>query len=300
MTLPPPLAEAIAAGLGSSPQGASSVSGGDLNDGWRVELDDGRTAFVKTASDAQPGSYAAEASGLRWLAEPAALSVPEVLAVVDPDPDDPSNADGAGGPRLLALEWIDEGRLDAAGEEELGRGLAQVHAAGAPSFGGEPTLRLGPLAVPNEPADSWTEFYAERRLRPLAEKAEGRNSLPDGARGSIDRVCERLEELAGPEEPPARLHGDLWSGNVLAGQDGRPNLIDPAAYGGHREVDLAMLKLFGGPSERCFAAYREATPLQDGFEERVPLWQLFPLLVHAVLFGGGYGSSVARIADRLA
>ena len=298
MTLPPPLEDAIAKALGRSPQSATRVSGGDLNDAWRVELDDGQAAFVKTAADAQAGGYAAEASGLRWLAEPGAISVPEVLAVLDPDPDGPDDDDA--GPRLLALEWIEEGRLDPSGEEELGRGLAQVHAAGAASFGGEAAVRLGPLSVPNEPADSWHEFYAERRLRPLAEQAESRGSLPDGCRESIERVCERLPELAGPEEPPARLHGDLWSGNVLAGRDGRPNLIDPATYGGHREVDLAMLRLFGGPSQRCFAAYREVKPLADGHEERVPLWQLFPLLVHAVLFGGGYGSSVARIASRFA
>ena len=294
MTLPQPLDEAITDALGRSSQSATRVTGGDLNEAWRVELDDGQAAFVKTAADAQPGSYAAEASGLRWLAEPAALRVPEVLAVLDPPDDD------AAGPRLLALEWIDEGRLDANGEEELGRGLAEVHAAGSQSFGGESTLRLGPLSVPNEPADSWPEFYAERRLRPLAEQAEAKGSLPDGCREAIDRVCARLEELAGPEEHPARLHGDLWSGNVLGDADGRPTLIDPAAYGGHREVDLAMLRLFGGPSERCFNAYHEAKPLADGHEERVPLWQLFPLLVHAVLFGGGYGSSVARIANRLA
>lgn len=294
MTLPPQLGEAIAAALDQPVREASRVGGGDLNDAWRVELDDGTTAFIKTADDAQPGGYAAEANGLRWLAEPEALSVPRVLAVADPEDDEDA------GPRLLALEWVDEGRLDRAGEEELGRGLAAVHQAGAASFGGDSAVRLGPLTVPNEPADTWPEFYAERRLRPLARQADDKGSLPGGCVEAIDRVCERLDELAGPQEPPARLHGDLWSGNVLASRDGRPYLIDPAAYGGHREVDLAMLRLFGGPSERCFAAYAEASPLADGHEERVELWQLFPLLVHAVLFGGSYGSSVARIAERLA
>jgi fructosamine-3-kinase len=110
-------------------------------------------------------------------------------------------------------------------------------------------------------------------------------------------VCDRLPELAGPAEPPARLHGDLWSGNVLA-SGGTPYLIDPAAYGGHREVDLAMLALFGTPSPRTRAAYEEVAPLADGHGERVGLWQLFPLLVHAVLFGGGYAASVERTARR--
>ena len=293
MTLPPPLEDAIESALGHEVRGASRVSGGDLNDAWRVDLDDGSAAFVKTSANARPGGYAAEAQGLRWLAEPGALDVPAVLVEVDPPEEDHD------GPRLLALEWIDEGSLDAAGEEALGRGLAKVHEAGAPAFGADAPLRLGPLEVPNEPVDSWPEFYAERRLRPLAENAQAKDALPSGCMQAIDRVCERLPDLAGPEELPARLHGDLWSGNVLAAQDGRPYLIDPAAYGGHREMDLAMLRLFGGPSRRCFAAYEEVAPLAEGHEERVQLWQLFPLLVHAVLFGGGYGSSVARIAKQL-
>jgi fructosamine-3-kinase len=104
--------------------------------------------------------------------------------------------------------------------------------------------------------------------------------------------------LAGPPEPPARLHGDLWSGNVLAGADGRPWLVDPAAHGGHREVDLAMLRLFGAPDGRTLDAYQEAHPLAAGHEERVALWQLLPLLVHAILFGGGYGASAERAARR--
>jgi fructosamine-3-kinase len=113
-------------------------------------------------------------------------------------------------------------------------------------------------------------------------------------------VCGRLDELCGAAEPPSRLHGDLWSGNVMADATGRPWLIDPSAYGGHREVDLAMLRLFGAPSERVFAAYEEVAPLADGWRERVGLYQLLPLLVHALLFGGSYGASVARIVSRYA
>jgi fructosamine-3-kinase len=146
----------------------------------------------------------------------------------------------------------------------------------------------------------WPTFYAERRLRPLVRIAHERGALTATGERAVERVCERLAELAGPAEPPARLHGDLWSGNVLADAHGRPWLIDPSAYGGHREVDLAMLRLFGAPAERLFAAYAEVAPLAAGWEERVALWQLLPLLVHAVLFGGSYASAAERAARRYA
>ena len=168
--------------------------------------------------------------------------------------------------------------------------LARLHAAGAPEWPNA-VLWVGPLEFDLAPADDWPTFYAERLVRPL---------LAHGAvaRDPVDRLCDRMAEFAGPAEPLARLHGDLWSGNILADPQGRPWLIDPAAYGGHREVDLAMLRLFGGPSPRVLAAYEEVAPLADGHEDRVVLWQLFPLLIHAVLFGGGYGRSAEDAARR--
>jgi fructosamine-3-kinase len=258
------------------------VGGGCISEGWRAELQDGRATFVKTRADASAGEYETEAASLRWLAEPGVVRVPDVLGV---------------SANLLALEWIDEGSLSSTGAEELGRGLAALHAAGADSFGGpRGTLYIGRLTLPNEAFADWPTFYAERRLRPLLPEA---GLSGTGAR-AVERVCERMSDLAGPPEPPARLHGDLWSGNVLAGADGGAWLIDPVAYGGHREVDLAMLRLFGAPSSRIFDAYEEAAPLADGHEERVGLWQLLPLLVHAVLFGGHYGAQVEQVARRYA
>jgi fructosamine-3-kinase len=171
--------------------------------------------------------------------------------------------------------------------------------SGAPAApGAVAPLRIGELSLPNDPAPDWPTFYARRRLEPLVALCLERRTLSASGARAVERVCERIGDLAGPPEPPARLHGDLWGGNVLAGADGRAWLIDPAAYGGHREVDLAMLRLFGAPSERVFAAYDEAAPLADGHRERVELWQLFPLLVHAALFGGSYGASVERAAVR--
>jgi fructosamine-3-kinase len=258
------------------------VGGGDINEGWRLELDDGTPAFAKTRSGVAPGEYAAEAAGLRWLAEPGALRLPQVLGLSD---------------TVLVLEWIEEGgRGDPAA---LGAGLAELHAAGAPAFGATPAggpTHIGPLLLPNHPAPDWATFYAECRLRPVLPRAR----LSSAGVRAVERVCERLPELAGPEEPPARLHGDLWSGNVLWDRAGEPWLIDPGAYGGHREVDLAMLNLFGAPGPAFLAAYEDRQPLAGGHAERVQLWQLFPLLVHAALFGGGYRESAARVAARYA
>jgi len=271
------------AALGSAVAAAERVGGGCINDGWRVDLPSGERLFVKTRAQVDPREYAAEADGLRWLAEPGAVRVPRVHAVADD---------------MLALEWIESGGsgFDA---EDFGRGLAELHNAGADGFGWHEPIRFGRLTISNEPMDTWPSFYAERRLRPLARQAFDEESLGREGLHAIERVCELVDHLAGPPEPPARLHGDLWGGNVMTGDDGRAVLIDPAAHGGHREVDLAMLRLFGSPGPRFFAAYAEFAPLADGHEARVGLWQLFPLLVHAVLFGGSYGASAEREARAL-
>ncbi|HEX2411052.1 MAG TPA: fructosamine kinase family protein [Solirubrobacteraceae bacterium] len=277
------LEEAVGRATGRAVASLRRVGGGDINDAFAADFEDGARAFVKTRTDAPAGEYPAEAAALQWLAEPGGVGVPEVLGARDEPP------------RLLALEWLDQ---SAPGDEAVfGRGLATVHAVGAPSFGRDSPLRVGPLSVPNEPAESWADFYAERRLRPLLAPARDRGALSSSAAAAVERVCDRMADLAGPPEPPARLHGDLWSGNVLW-SSGLPYLIDPLAYGGHREVDLAMLRLFGSPGPRFLAAYDEGLPLAPGHQDRVALYQLFPLLVHAVLFGGGYGASVDRAARR--
>ena len=212
-------------------------------------------------------------------------------------------------PPRLVLEWIEPGTLSAPGAEELGRSVAALHRAGAPQHGALPPgapdslLRIGSVALefpPPADGEHWPERYAGHMLLPLVERARDEGSLEPDDAGAVEQVCERIADLAGPPEPPSRLHGDLWGGNVHAASDGSGWLIDPAAYGGHREVDLAMLRLFGGPGERFFAAYDEAFPLADGHAERVELWQLLPLLVHAVLFGGSYGAAAGSAARRYA
>jgi fructosamine-3-kinase len=268
------LAEAAAA-LGSSVAAARAVAGGDINRAARVELADGRAIFVKHHRDPPEGMFAAEARGLAWLAA-GPLRVPRVHAV---------------GARWLALEWLEPGARAADFDVALGRGLAELHAVGAPCFGLDHDNFIAVLPQDNRPAATWDELWIERRLRPLVARAAERGRAGASWFARLERLRARWADVAGPLEPPARLHGDLWSGNVHAA-GGAPALIDPAVYGGHREVDLAMLALFGGLGARVVAAYDEARPLAAGWRERLPLWQLYPLLVHTVLFGGGYAAQV--------
>jgi fructosamine-3-kinase len=276
--------------VAGSPVAASSpVAGGDINRAERMTLADGRELFVKHRQGAPAGMYAAEAAGLAWLAEPAAVRTPAVVAVGDERP-----------PRFLALEWIPRGRPAPGHDEALGRGLAVLHRAGPEAFGLADDNFIGSLRQRNGLVESWPELYGERRLGPVARAAVDAGALPAAFLDGLERLRPRLPDLSGPPESPARLHGDLWGGNAMTDAGGAPVLIDPAVYGGHREVDLAMMRLFGGFGPDVFAAYAEAHPLASGHEDRVELYQLYPVLVHVVLFGGGYARSAQRILRRYA
>jgi fructosamine-3-kinase len=238
--------------------------------------------FAKTHPTAPPAFFSTEAAGLRWLAEPGVVPVPQVLAVSD------------GSPNYLVLEWIEEGRRRADTELLIGHGIAALHRAGAPSFGRADRRTTGSRALPNEPCASWPEFYATQRLLPLARLAADERALEPAAIAGLERVAAVLDQFPGSDEPPARLHGDLWAGNRMVDRQGRSWLIDPAAHGGHREFDLAMMRLFGGFQADAFAAYMEDFPLADGWQDRVDLHQIAPLVVHAIKFGGGYAGAAAR------
>jgi fructosamine-3-kinase len=269
----------LGTGVSARVAAAEPVAGGDINDAYRVTLQndtgDRRVVFVKTHAYAPAGMFAAEADGLAWLRE-GTLRVPQVVAV---------------GESFLALEWLELGARGRGFDEALGRGLAQLHRLGAPAFGYPranflATIPQAPIAVDDGPT-----FWIEHRLRPVMRRAHEDGRMPDVQR-LLDELRARPDRF-GPPEPPARLHGDLWWGNVVA-CGGEPTLIDPAVYGGHREVDLAMLALFGGVSDALVTAYSEIHPLADGWRDRVALWQLYPLACHAALFGGGYGGQAAR------
>ena len=249
---------------------------------WRLRLADGRDVFVKTRTGAPDGFFAAEAAGLDWLgAAPGGPPLPGALAYDT---------------EMLVLPWLVEGRPSGGAVERLGRELAAMHAAGSPVFGAARDGWIGAAELENGSADGWQEFYASRRVLPYVRLLRDGGELSDGEAAVFERLAARLPELAGPAEPPARIHGDLWCGNVLW-SGGRGWLVDPAAHGGHRETDLAMLTLFAeGWVPRLLAAYAEVMPPADGWRERERLHQVHPLLVHAVLFGGTYLSAALSAA----
>lgn len=275
--------------LGLEPRRLSAAHGGDINQAFEAELSDGRRLFVKTHDAPLPGMYGCEARGLDFLREAGVLRVPEVLLACDSD---------AHGPGCLVLERIASGKQGARFAEQLGVGLAALHRFGAPSFGLDYDNFLAVLPQDNLPLPTWAEFYAVRRLQPQLERARRAGHIDKVLAHQLEALIARLPELLGPEEPPSRLHGDLWAGNVLCDERGEPCLIDPAVYGGQREIDLAMMRLFGGFGGRVFAAYEAAFPLAPGHQERVPLYQLYPLLVHVNLFGSSYVSQVQNAIAR--
>jgi fructosamine-3-kinase len=282
------LEAALALAIGQRVRRLRSLSGGDINLAFAAELADGTEVFVKTHPRAPAGMYQAEARGLAWLREAGALRIPSVIAV----------SGDAAGPAFLVLEYLATGRARAGFDEALGRGLAALHRAGAASFGFESSNFIGSLSQSNRPHPTFAEFFREERLLPQLSLATRSGRASSSLSKRFERLFTRLPELVGPPEPPARLHGDLWSGNLHVGPGGEPCLIDPAVYGGHREVDLAMMRLFGGFGPRVFAAYEEVHPLAPGAAERVPLFQLYPLMVHVNLFGGGYAASVEAALAR--
>lgn len=271
--------------IGRGVVSTTPVAGGDICTATRLRLTDGRNAIMKTRAHAPKGFFRAEAEGLTWLREADGAKVPALLASADD---------------CVIVEWIEPGKPSNDIAEAFGRALAVTHQAGAATFGREEDGFIGLAPLPNRSLPTWPEFFASRRVMPYVRAAVDRQALTGEQAHLIENVMRRIHEFAGPDESPARLHGDLWSGNVVWGSDGNAWLIDPAAHGGHRETDLAMLALFGTPHlQRVIDSYDESSPLADGWRARVPLHQLHPLLVHTVLFGGTYGARAASAAQSL-
>ena len=241
-------------------------------------LQPGTRLFIKTHGSPPPNHFSTEARGLQWLTDSGTVNVPTVLGVDDEAP-------------YLAIAWIEESRQRSASEQderEFGRQLAQLHDAECASFGREDKRSTGSQGLPNQPLAHWADFYGTQRLLPLATLAAERQALSNSIINDIESLAARLDEWVPADVKPSRLHGDLWAGNRLVDVDGKSWLIDPASHGGHREFDLAMMRLFGGFGEACFDGYQEISPLDAGWQDRVSLHQLAPLIVHAIKFGSAY------------
>jgi len=276
------LRDALERTLGHAVASEARLGGGSINEAAAVTLENGARVFVKTHPNPPAGMFEAEARGLRWLEEADAIRVPRVLAFSDAEP------------AFLALELLSPSTRRPSFDEELGRSLAALHGFGAPSFGLDHDNFIGRLPQSNAQAPDWATFYWSSRLEPQLRLAVDGGLIGGKLRARFDALRSSLPERVGPAEAPSRLHGDLWGGNLHVDERGAPCVIDPAVYGGHREIDLAMMRLFGGFGERVFQAYDEAMPLSSGAGQRVALYQLYPLLVHVNLFGGSYVPSVER------
>ena len=245
------------------------------------------STFTKSQSDAPPGFFEAEATGLRWLAAADGARVVEVIRA------------SAG---FIELERIQTAPPTADAARTFGAQLAVTHGAGAPSFGAPPEgwhgrLFIGRREMPRVESESWGAFYAPGRVLPYLEPALANGFLAADEAALVREACDAVADgVFDDDQPPARIHGDLWAGNVLFSTAGVV-LIDPAAHGGHRETDLAMLALFGAPFlEEIFAGYEEQAPLVDGWRDRIPVHQLHPLAVHAAGHGRSYGIELAAAA----
>lgn len=235
-----------------------------------TELLDGRRVFVKAPGDRRAAAMLdAEEHGLGFLRGHSALRVPDVLAR---------------GRDFLVLEALDLRPLDGLAAERFGRGLAELHRSGAPSFGLDRDNYIGLTEQRNSPRSNWADFYRDQRILAVSNRCD----LDLATRRLVNDVAKQMEALVGDAEPPSRLHGDLWSGNAAADANGTPWVFDPAVSGGSRELDLAMMRLFGGFPRRTFDAYEESFPQLPGHEERVALYQLYFLLVHVAIFGSAY------------
>ena len=278
---------ATASGLRFHDEPAVAVGGGCINECLRWETDTG-PAFVKLAAPARRSMFEAEADGLRSLAAADAVRVPRVLGV---------GSDGRHA--FIGLEWLDLGGSTRGAGHLLGERMARLHRVQAPQYGWHRDNTIGTTPQHNDPCAAWPQFFAERRLGfqlDLAERNGHRGRLVERGR----RLVERVDDFFADYRPvPSLLHGDLWAGNWAVAVSGEPVMFDPAVYYGDRESDLAMTRLFGGFGPEFYAAYEAAWPLAPGAGTRVTLYNLYHVLNHLNLFGGGYGTQALGMIDRL-
>ncbi|WP_037576713.1 fructosamine kinase family protein [Sporocytophaga myxococcoides] len=259
------------------------VGGGSINDTYKVKTSD-KIYFVKVNRNVPDDFFEKEAEGLTLLLKAGKIRTPEVIFI---------------GRNLLVMEFIERGRESKEFWNSLGCRLADIHKVTASSFGLDNHNYIGSLEQHNGWYNNWPEFFVERRLFPLAHRALTSGRLERRGVELIEQLSKKINELL-VHEKPSLLHGDLWSGNVMADLSQEPVLVDPAVYFGNREIEIAFTTLFGGFDSSFYESYRESYPLEENFDKRIDLYNLYPLLVHANLFGGGYSNSVMTILRRFA
>lgn len=262
------------------------LGGGDINSAARIETSLGNFFVKWNRTDTFPEMFEKEAKGLNMLQSSTQLRIPRVKF-----------ADSAGEHSFLVLEYLEQASHETNFWQNFGMGLAKLHKTTADYFGLDHDNYIGSLPQSNRKKNNWIDFFIEERVDFQLKLARDSHLIDRAVLGASERLFKHLNELI-PEEPPALLHGDLWSGNFMVGDKGEACLIDPAVYYGHREMDIAMTRLFGGFNHTFYLAYNEEYPLEKGWEQRMDICNLYPLLVHVNLFGGGYISQVATILKR--
>ena len=299
ITLPPhhtSLAQALVSLYGNSVAIAETdrLSGGDINKAYGLTLNTGAHIFMKANSKANADFFTAEAAGLSAIEATGVIKTPEILCTGTDDGEDV-------GYSFLLLKFIKSAKPRSDYWETFARDLAALHKADTKileisgKFGFFQNNFIGARAQNNTPSDSWISFFRDNRLAPQFKDADSYFTAED--RSKITKLLDHLEDFLIEPNQPSLLHGDLWSGNVMCGPEGKAMLIDPAAYIGHAEADLAMTELFGGFPEKFYDAYREANPLEPGYENLRDLYNLYQLLNHLNLFGPTYLGPVLSIVD---
>jgi fructosamine-3-kinase len=259
------------------------VAGGDINHAYCLHTTDGKYFLKVNDEDRYPQMFDKEVNGLEALRNASTLTVPKVI----------KNGTVAGAQYLL-LEWLDKGTPRYGFWQHFGTALAVMHKTPRPFFGWTEDNFIGSLVQPNTAYTAWADFYTQCRIMPLVKRLADSSAFTARDVKATEHLCNKLPSLF-PAEPPSLLHGDLWAGNFMVTAEGGAAIFDPATYYGHREMDIAMTKLFGGFDIEFYKAYSDTYPLEKGWEQRLPLAQLYPLLVHAVLFGGHYVQDVRNI-----
>ncbi|MGF6928395.1 fructosamine-3-kinase [Chitinophaga sp. W2I13] len=262
---------------------AKSVHGGDINESFRIGTNEGYFFIKMNDAGKYPDMFKQEYAGLLELQAAKALHTPRPLGY-----------GSVNGRAYLLQEFLTKGQAVADFWDDFAVSLAKQHHVTQPHYGYAGTNYVGSLKQYNTPYSSWPVFYAFNRLLPLIRMAYDQQLVDRQLVQQVERLCRRLPQIF-PAEAPALLHGDLWSGNFMVGSKGRASVFDPAVYYGHREIDLAMARLFGGFDTRFYYAYQAAYPLQPGWQQRIGICQLYPLMVHFILFGGSYYNSMKEV-----